>query len=120
MLRAALLFLILAGVAACTPSPSPFVGLLVYGHEVRTLQLCNHSEIYWLVTTSRQRQQLAAAVAKFSSSPYQKLYIELNGIQGNEVAGEFARGYDGTVRITAIKTISATIPEDCVAPGKTP
>ena len=114
MFRTGLLLFLIVGLSSRVHSSSELSGLLVYGHEARTIQLCGHSEVFWLATTPQQRQQLAAAVKKLSEAPYQKLYIELIGSIGEDVAGEFSRAYDGTVHITKINTISDVIPESCL------
>lgn len=120
MFRAGLLLLLVAGLSSCVHSSSELSGFLVYGHEARTIQLCGHSEIFWLTTTPQQRRQLASAVQKLSQAPYQKLYIELSGTIGKDVSGEFSREYDGTVHMTKIKRISANIPDSCLGDQPTP
>ena len=114
MCRAGLLLLCIVGLASCVQSSSHMSGLLIYGHEVRTIQLCGHSEVYWLATTQQQRQHLVEAVQTLSQFPYQKLYIELSGTMGEDVAGEFSREYDGTIRVKKINRISAVIPDGCL------
>ncbi len=120
MFRAGLLLFLVVGLSSCAHSSAEFSGLLVYGHEARTIRLCDRPEIFWLATTPQQRQELAAAVQKLSQAPYQKLYVELSGTAGKNAPGEFSRDCDGTIQIMKIKKISSVIPDRCLAGQPTP
>ena len=98
---------------SCSRPPLELSGIVVYGHEARSIQLCGCSQVFWLETTSQQRQQLVAELQKLPQKPYRQLYMELNGNMAKDSRGEFAKRYDGSIRIVKINRISATISDSC-------
>lgn len=112
--RLCLPLLLMLTLLSCARPAQKLSGIVVYGHEVRTVQLCGQLQVFWLHTTSEQRKQLVAEIQKLSQDPYRELYIEFNGEMGKAAPGEFAREYDGTIHVAKINMISAIIPDSCI------
>ena len=88
-------------------------GLLVLGHEVRSLQPCGDDRTLWLKLSALQRQALETAVRRLTTRPYEAVYIELAGEFGTEPAGEFAKDYDGTVEVLDVRLVSKAGADAC-------
>ncbi len=81
-------------------------GLLVMGHEARSLQPCNDDRTLWVSARGALQQQLTAAVHQLTTRPYEEVYVELDGEPATAPAGEFAKGYDGTVEVREVRLVS--------------
>ena len=57
-------------------------GLLVLGHEVRSLQPCGDAGVFWLHAPGALRQQLQADYRRLAKRPYQPLYPEVKRFLG--------------------------------------
>lgn len=80
-------------------------GLLVYGHEVHTLQPCGDKRIFWL-RAPKVGQELAMAYQHLATYPYEPVYAVLEVALDDQPASEFAADYDGTIAIHAITSLS--------------
>jgi len=98
----AVLFLAPAGSAGS----AEMRGLLVMGHEARSLQPCDDDRTLWVSARGALLQQLMAAVHQLTTRPYEEVYVELDGEPGTEPAGEFAKDYDGTVEVREVRFVS--------------
>ena len=81
-------------------------GLLVMGHEARSLQPCDDGRTLWVSVRGALLQQLTAAVHQLTMRPYEAVYAELDGEPGSAPAGEFAADYDGTVEVRELRFVS--------------
>ena len=81
-------------------------GLLVYSHEVHTLQPCGEQRSYWL-HAPRVGQQLATAYQRLAKRPYEPVYAELEGVYVARPASGFAADYNGTFAVHEIHSVSA-------------
>lgn len=81
-------------------------GLLVMGHETRSLQLCGDDRTLWVSVPSAVRQQLEASVRHVTTRPYEAVYVELNGELSVEPASEFGADYDGTVEAHQVRFVT--------------
>ena len=81
-------------------------GLLVMGHEARSLQPCDDDRTLWVSARGALLQQLTAAVHQLTTRPYEEVYVELDGEPGTAPAGEFAKDYDGTVEVREVRFVS--------------
>lgn len=108
------LFIFMAVVLwSCARPPAQLSGIIVYGHEVRTIRLCGDSQTFWLHATQEQQQQLAAMSQNLITYPYQELYLEFTGRMLNDAPGEFAKEYAGTIKVEQVESISVVIPSSC-------
>ena len=99
--------------SACAKPAPELSGIVVYGHEVRTIRLCGDSQVFWLHATQEEQQKLLAQSRSLTSYPYQELYLEFTGSMMDEAPGEFAKEYVGAVKVESIKTLSVEIPDSC-------
>ena len=99
--------------STCAKPAPELSGIIIYGHEVRTIQLCGDSQVFWLHVTQEEQQKLLAQSRSLTSSPYQELYLEFTGSLMDEAPGEFAKEYAGAVKVESIKTLSVVIPDSC-------
>ena len=88
-------------------------GLLVMGHEARSLQPCDDDRTLWVSARGALLQQLTAAVRRLATHPYEALYVELDGEPGTEAAGEFAKEYDGSVEVRDVRLVSKEAVDAC-------
>jgi len=101
-------------------------GLLVMGHEARSLQPCDDDRTLWVSARDALLQQLTAAVHQLTTRPYEEVYVELDGEPATEPAGEFAKDYDGTVEVRDVRLVSKQGIDACrreramVRPGAAP
>jgi len=101
-------------------------GLLVMGHEARSLQPCNDDRTLWVSARGALQQQLTAAVHQLTTRPYEEVYAELDGELATAPAGEFAKDYDGTVEVREVRFVSKQGIDACrrerklVRPGAAP
>lgn len=113
LFRVGLTLLFMLAFFSCARPAQKLSGIVVYGHEVRTVRLCGQPQVFWMHMTSEQRQQLVVEIQKLSQDPYREHYIEFNGETGEDAPGEFAKEYEGTIIVTKINKISAEIPTSC-------
>ena len=90
-------------------------GLLVLGHEVRSLQPCSDARVFWLHAPGALRQQLQADYRRLAKRPYDPLYVEIEGEFSKHQASGFAADYDGTIVISAVRSVSGDGIEACRA-----
>ena len=88
-------------------------GIMVYGHEVRTVRLCNQTQVHWLQAPPEIHKDLQETSGQSSLQPYQELYLDFTGRLAAESKGEFAKSYDGSIEIMQINEISTDIPDHC-------
>ncbi len=88
-------------------------GAYVFGHQVRTIQLCGDSRVYWVSASPHIRTRLESDSRRLTSRPYQEIYVEFTGgpIEGPREG--FAANYDGVMEVREIHEISEAIPEEC-------
>ncbi len=65
-------------------------GLLVMGHEVRSLQPCGNDRTLWLSVRGALRQELETAIRRLTMRPYEAVYVEFDGEPATEPAGRLA------------------------------
>lgn len=98
---------------SCARPPTQLTGIIVYGHEVRTVRLCGDAQTFWLHLTQEQQQQLAAKSRNLTTYPYQELYLEFIGSKMSYAPGEFAKAYAGSIKVEQIWHVSVVIPNSC-------
>lgn len=86
---------------------------LYLGHEVRTIQLCDSSEVYWVRCEPSLADRLRVFVETHTHHPYTPIYIEFQGHLLNEQPDGFAADYDGNFWLEQISSIQAIVPDDC-------
>ena len=106
-----LVVLLLTG--AGTLAGAELRGLLVLGHEVRSLQPCGDTRVFWLHAPGALHQQLQADYRRLAKRPYQPLYIEIEGAFSEHPVGGFAADYDGTIVVSEVRSISGDGIEAC-------
>ena len=99
--------------SACAKPAPELTGIIVYGHEVRTIRLCGDSQVFWLHATQEEQRKLLAKSRSLTRYPYQELYLEFTGRLMDEAPGEFAKDYAGAVEVESIKALSVVIPDSC-------
>jgi uncharacterized membrane protein len=80
-------------------------GLLIFGHEARTLQLCGDTRTFW-VSAPEVRHVLEQEYRRLAIRPYDPVYAELDGAFIDRPGTGFAADYDGTVEINKIHLLS--------------
>jgi len=98
---------------ACVQHDNRLLGVVVYGHEVRTVRLCGETQQLWLHMTPEQQLQLKSELQEVTTPLYQEAYIEFTGSMLDVPPGELAREYDGTIKIKQILKLSITVPDSC-------
>ncbi len=74
--------------------------LYVYGHEVNTVQLCDHpDQVLWVVGEEPVLQELQKYYAQNSLEPYQALPITVIGGIEPKAEDGFASEYDGQFQV---------------------
>ncbi len=82
-------------------------GLLVYGHETRTLQPCGRDQRLWVIAKGDLHRQLQQRYLQLVRKPYEPVYAELEGDFTGMGKGEFGKPYAGVFTITHLLTLSA-------------
>jgi len=90
-------------------------GLLVLGHEARSLQLCADARVFWLQAPAPLRQQLETEYRRFAKRPYEAVYVELEGAFSEHTASGFAADYDGTILVREVRSVSRDGVDACGA-----
>ena len=88
-------------------------GLLVFGHEVRTLQPCGDDRIFWLDVPDNLREPVEARYQAVASRPYQAVCAVIEGTSRNQPSGAFAADYDGAIVLSELHSISTVDADDC-------
>lgn len=101
--------------AAGVPEAAEMRGLLVFGHEVRSLQPCGESKVFWIRAPARLRERLQADYRRLAQRCYAPVYVEIEGDFSELPVGEFAAGYDGTIVVSAVRSVSGAGIEACDA-----
>lgn len=101
--------------AAGVPAAAEMRGLLVFGHEVRSLQLCGDSKVFWIRAPARLRERLQAEYRRLAQRSYAPVYVEIKGDFSELPVGEFAAGYDGTIVVSAVRSVSGAGIKACHA-----
>ncbi len=115
-LKISLMMLMTVVLSACARSASPELsGVIVYGHEIRTIRLCGDSQTFWLHATEEEQRKLVSKSRSLTSYPYQELYLEFYGSMLNEPSGEFAKAYAGSIKVEQVRNISVVIPNSCIS-----
>jgi len=81
-------------------------GLLVLGHEVRSLQPCGDARVFWLHAPGALHQQLQADYRRLAKRPYQPVYAEIEGAFSEHPVSGFAADYDGTIVVSEVRSVS--------------
>ena len=95
---------------ACTPV---LRGRYTWGHEVRTIQLCDSRDVYWVRCEPSLADQLRVFVETHTHRPYTPVYIEFQGHLLDQQPDGFAADYDGIFRLEHISSMQVNIPHDC-------
>lgn len=82
-------------------------GLLVFGHEAHSLQLCGDTRVFWVRAPGPLYQRLQADYWRLAKRPYEPLYIEIEGEFSEHSTSGFAADYDGTIVVSKVRRISA-------------
>lgn len=112
-LMSLLFLLFIFNLQGCAQPGSKLLGVVVLGHEVRTVRLCGETQQLWLHMTPEQLMQLKFELQKVTTHLYQEAYIEFTGSMIDNPPGELAREYDGTIKVEKILKLSATVPDSC-------
>ncbi len=82
-------------------------GVLVYGHEERTIGLCGDHRLYWVVAAADVRDQIVAGVARETDRPYQPVMLVFDGQFVERPLPGLAGDVDGMIEVRAIRSLSA-------------
>ena len=111
--RCVIALLLLAG--AGTLSGAELRGLLVFGHEVRSLQPCGDTRVFWVHAPGALQQQLQTDYHRLAKRPYEPLYVEIEGEFSQHDVSGFAADYDGTIVVSEVRSVSGDGIETCRA-----
>lgn len=92
-------------------------GVLVYGHEERTLSLCDDARLYWVDAPEAVREQLVAGVARETNQPYQPVVLVFDGSLVERELPGFAENVDGMIEIQAVHAITRDGVSACKGAG---
>ena len=98
---------------AGTLSGAELHGLLVFGHEVRSLQPCGDMRVFWMHAPDALHQQLQADYRRLAKRPYEPVYVEIEGEFSEHPVSGFAADYDGTIVISEVRSVSGDGIEAC-------
>jgi len=82
-------------------------GVLVYGHEVRTLRFCSDERLYWVVADADVRERIVAGVARETDQPYQPVMLDFDGRFVDRPLPGLAADVDGMIEVLAVRSVSA-------------
>jgi putative lipoprotein len=103
--------LLSGAVTACT---TDMRGVLVFGHEARSLQPCGHARVFWVhVPDALVREQLKGEYRRLVKRPYEPVYVELEGRYADQPSAGFAADYDGTIEVRELHSMSREGVEAC-------
>jgi len=102
--RLALCAILLFAIAG-TVRAQELQGLLVLGHEVRTLQPCGDERTFW-VRAPQVGQELAGAYQHLATTPYEPVFAALEGVFIDRQTTGFAADYDGTIEVHTVRLVS--------------
>ncbi len=97
---------LLALLAANTSRAAVTRGLLVYGHEARTLQPCGDTRTFWVSAPGRLHHRLQTEYRNLAKTPYEAVYVEIEGESVGQGVGAFARDYDASIEVRKLRVIS--------------
>jgi membrane-bound inhibitor of C-type lysozyme len=81
-------------------------GLLVFGHEVRSFQLCGDSKVFWISAPGSLHRWLQTEYRGLANRPYEPLYAEIEGEFSEHPVSEFSTDYDGTIVVSEVRSVS--------------
>ncbi len=88
-------------------------GVLVYGHEERTLSLCDDARLYWVDAPEAVREQLVAGVARETNQPYQPVVLEFDGQIVDRPLPGLAGDVAGLIEIRRVHAITRSGVSNC-------
>jgi len=99
-------------IQACNSPPEPqaktyneeqkLVGHYVYGHEVNSFQPCGQKEVYWVTGSDKILQFLEQKYSKYTTKPYDEVYVELVGSFIGKASDGFSMDYDDQIIVKKI------------------
>jgi hypothetical protein len=90
-------------------------GLLVFGHEARSLQPCGGDRAYWLDVSGVQSERLEVQYRRLVTGSYDPVYAELDGEFVSQPDSGSAADYDGAIAVREILEVSRGGIEACRA-----
>ena len=99
------LFMLVFATAANASSGS-MRGVLVYGHEERTLSLCGDERLYWVAAAADVRDQIVAGVARETNRPYQPVMLVFEGQFVDRELPGLAGNVSGMIEIRTIHSLT--------------
>lgn len=88
-------------------------GYYIFGHEVRTFQPCGSDTVFWVKAEADISKQLREAHQKFTSKPYEPVYVEVTGYFADKATAGFAAEYEGQIVIESINLVRIKSENDC-------
>ncbi len=98
---------------AGTLAGAEMCGLLVFGHEVRSLQPCGDTRVFWVQVPDTLRERLETDYRRLTTRPYEAVYVEIEGKFNEDPASGFAADYDGTIEVREVRSVSRQANGEC-------
>ena len=93
---------------------APVAGAYVFGHEVRSLQPCGSSTVYWAKPLDTEvSDRLRSHHAELTAEPNGRIYVVVTGWPTSEKTTGFAESYDAYFEISRVLEAAGGIPPDC-------
>ena len=81
-------------------------GMLVFGHEVRTLQMCGDTRTFVVRASEGESQQVASDDRRLATGPYEPVYVRLEGELVDQPTTGLTRDYDGEIEVKKDHSLS--------------
>jgi hypothetical protein len=88
-------------------------GYYIFGHEVNTFQPCHQKNIYWVLGSNKTLEVLNQEYSKYTSEPYEEVYLELEGDYRGKATDGFAMDYEGQINIRKIIAVKKKSQNNC-------
>jgi len=103
-----------ATLTAVEADGDPVAGAYVLGHEVRSLQPCGSSTVYWAKPLDTGvSDRLRSHHAELAAEPYGRIYVVVTGWPTSGKTTGFAESYDAYFEISGVLEVAGRIPPDC-------
>jgi hypothetical protein len=89
-----------------------YAGKFVWGHEVRSISLCNQQIWHWAYLHEPNNKMIEYYI-KNQNKPYQEIYIKFKGHFSSMNSTGFSELYNSKIQLTEIIEYSFEIPKSC-------
>jgi len=88
-------------------------GYYIYGHEVNTFQPCGQTRVLWVSGSNEVLEKMQQHYARYTSQPYEEVFVELTGDLAGKATDGFAMDYDGRFWVVNMLNMNKKTKADC-------